>query len=380
MSADQEETELFHTMINRVLDREIAPHYEQWEEDAILPRSLWHTLGQAGMLGIDMPEEYGGAGASFEISQLAIAEISRKGFGGLASGYNIHANIVMPYILHLGSEEQKQAYLPDMITGGLLGAIAMTEPGAGSDLAAMRTTAVRTDNGYLINGAKVFITNGLQAELVIVCAKTDPGAGAKGVSLFLVDTTLPGFSRGKGIRKIGQHASDTAELFFSDLRVPESALLGEEGKGFAYLMQELPRERLGVGAQAVGATEGVLALTLDYVKQRQAFGQKVADFQNTRFKLAEARARLDMAKAYLDQCITRYLNGEMGPTDAAILKLMLTEMQCDVANECLQLFGGYGYTCEYPVSRFFVDARVQTIYAGTSEIMKEVIARSMLGK
>ncbi|SHK80018.1 Acyl-CoA dehydrogenase [Marinobacter antarcticus] len=380
MSGHQEDIELFHSMINRVLDKEITPFYEQWEEEAATPRELWHTLGQAGMLGIDMPEQYGGAAASFEISQLAIEEMARKGFGGLASGYNIHANIVMPYILHLGSEAQKQRYLPDMISGSVLSAIAMTEPGAGSDLAAMRTTAQRTDKGYVINGAKVFITNGLQAELVIVCAKTDPGAGAKGVSLFLVDASLPGFSRGKGIRKIGQHASDTAELFFSDLVVPHDALLGAEGRGFAYLMQELPRERLGVGAQAVGATEGVLAITLDYVQQRQAFGQRIADFQNTRFKLAEARARLEMAKAYLNQCIAKYLKGEMGPTDAAILKLMLTEMQCDIANECLQLFGGYGYTIEYPVSRFFVDARVQTIYAGTSEIMKEVIARSMLGK
>lgn len=380
MSAEQAETELFQAMIVRALEQEVTPFYEQWEEAGEIPRSLWNTLGQAGMLGIDMPEEYGGAAASFEVSQLAIEEIARMGFGGLASGYNIHANIVMPYILHLGNEQQKQAWLPAMISGQVLGAIAMTEPGAGSDLAAMRTTAERTEGGWRINGAKVFITNGLHADMVIVCAKTDPKAGAKGVSLFLVDTSLPGFSRGKGIKKIGQHASDTAELFFSDLIVPEEALLGEEGKGFAYLMQELPRERLGVGAQAIGASEGALALTLDYVQQRHAFGQRIADFQNTRFKLAEARARIDMARAYLNQCISKYHQGAMTATDAAILKLMLTEMQCDIAHECLQLFGGYGYTLEYPISRFFVDARVQTIYAGTSEIMKEVIARSMLGK
>ena len=380
MSAEQADTELFQAMIVRALEQEVTPFYEQWEEAGEIPRQLWHTLGQAGMLGIDMPEEYGGAAASFEVSQLAIEEIARMGFGGLASGYNIHANIVMPYILHLGNEQQKQAWLPAMISGQVLGAIAMTEPGAGSDLAAMRTTAERTEGGWRINGAKVFITNGLHADMVIVCAKTDPKAGAKGVSLFLVDTSLPGFSRGKGIKKIGQHASDTAELFFSDLIVPEEALLGEEGKGFAYLMQELPRERLGVGAQAIGASEGALALTLNYVQQRQAFGQRIADFQNTRFKLAEARARIDMARAYLNQCISKYHQGAMTATDAAILKLMLTEMQCDIAHECLQLFGGYGYTLEYPISRFFVDARVQTIYAGTSEIMKEVIARSMLGK
>ncbi|QBM17716.1 acyl-CoA dehydrogenase [Marinobacter sp. JH2] len=380
MPKEQAETELFQTMIVRALEQEVAPFYEQWEEAGELPRALWNTLGEAGMLGIDLPEEYGGAGASFEISQLAIEETARMGFGGLASGYNIHANIVMPYILYLGSEMQKQAWLPRMSSGEVLGAIAMTEPGAGSDLAAMRTTAERTVEGWKINGAKVFITNGLQADLVIVCAKTNPQAGAKGVSLFLVDTRLPGFSRGKGIKKIGQHASDTAELFFSDLIVPEDSLLGEEGKGFAYLMQELPRERLGVGAQAIGASEGALALTLDYVQQRQAFGQRIADFQNTRFKLAEARARIDMARAYLNQCVAKYHQGCMNATDAAVLKLMLTEMQCDIAHECLQLFGGYGYTLEYPISRFFVDARVQTIYAGTSEIMKEVIARSMLGK
>ena len=380
MSEEQAETELFQAMIVRALEQEVTPFYEQWEEAGEIPRQLWHTLGQAGMLGIDMPEEYGGAAASFEVSQLAIEEIARMGFGGLASGYNIHANIVMPYILHLGNEQQKQAWLPAMISGQVLGAIAMTAPGAGSYLAAMRTPAARTEGGWRINGAKVFITNGLHADMVIVCAKTDPKAGAKGVSLFLVDTSLPGFSRGKGIKKIGQHASDTAELFFSDLIVPEEALLGEEGKGFAYLMQELPRERLGVGAQAIGASEGALALTLDYVQQRHAFGQRIADFQNTRFKLAEARARIDMARAYLNQCISKYHQGAMTATDAAILKLMLTEMQCDIAHECLQLFGGYGYTLEYPISRFFVDARVQTIYAGTSEIMKEVIARSMLGK
>ncbi|WP_372966117.1 acyl-CoA dehydrogenase family protein [Marinobacter sp.] len=380
MSAEQSEIELFQTMIVRALELEVAPFYEQWEEAGEVPRGLWYTLGEAGMLGIDMPEEYGGAASGFEVSQMAIEEISRMGFGGLASGYNIHSNIVMPYILHLGNEQQKQAWLPSMVSGEVLGAIAMTEPGAGSDLAAMRTTAERTDEGWKINGAKVFITNGLQADLVIVCAKTDLKAGAKGVSLFLVDTSLPGFSRGKGIKKIGQHASDTAELFFSDLIVPEDALLGEEGKGFAYLMQELPRERLGVGAQAIGASEGALALTVDYVKQRHAFGQRIADFQNTRFKLAEARARIEMARAYLNQCVAKYHQGTMNATDAAVLKLMLTEMQCDIAHECLQLFGGYGYTVEYPISRFFVDARVQTIYAGTSEIMKEVIARSMLGK
>ena len=380
MTSADPDVQLFRDMIVRALEQEIAPHYQDWEDAGAMPRSIWRTLGEAGVLGIDMPEEYGGAGAGFEISQIAAEEIARQGFGGLASGYNIHANIVMPYILHVGSEAQRRQWLPRMTTGEVLGAIAMTEPGAGSDLAAMRTTAERTADGWRINGTKVFITNGMHADLVIVCAKTDPKAGAKGVSLFLVDASLPGFSRGKAIRKIGQHAGDTAELFFSDLVVPETALLGEEGRGFAYLMQELPRERLAVAAHALGATEGALALTLDYVQQRTAFGQRIADFQSTRFKLAEAKARLAVARAYLDHCIRKYRRGEMDAVDAAILKLLLTEMQCQVTDECLQLFGGYGYTVEYPISRFYVDARVQTIYAGTSEIMKEVIARSMLGK
>ena len=380
MASDESEFQLFRDMIARALEQEIAPHYQAWEDAGAMPRTVWNTLGEAGLLGIDLPECYGGAGAGFEICQMAAEEIARQGFGGLAGGFSIHANIVMPYILHLGSEAQKQHWLPRMATGEVVGAIAMTEPGAGSDLASIRTTATRTAEGWRIDGTKVFITNGVHADLVIVCAKTDSKAGAKGVSLFLVDASLPGFSRGKPIRKIGQHACDTAELFFSDLLVPEDALLGEEGRGFAYLMQELPRERLAVAAQALGATEGALALTVDYVQQRAAFGKKVAEFQNTRFKLAEAKAELAMARAYLDHCIAKYQRGEMDTVDASILKLKLTEMQCRVTNECLQLFGGYGYTVEYPISRFYVDARVQTIYAGTSEIMKEVIARSMLGK
>ncbi|WP_368737549.1 acyl-CoA dehydrogenase family protein [Oceanospirillum sediminis] len=375
-----EDFQLFKTMIHRILDQEVAPYFEQWEQDGQVPKALWRTLGEAGLLGVDMPEEYGGAGARFEICQLVIEEISARGFGGVCGGYNIHANIVMPYLLHIASTQQKEYWLPKMIDGSVLGAIAMTEPGAGSDLAAMRTTAERTDQGWKINGSKIFITNGMLADMVIVCAKTDTSAGAKGISLFLVDASLPGFSRGKGIKKIGQHSSDTAELFFDDLIVPHDALLGEENRGFVYLMQELPRERLGVASQALGAMEGALQLTLDYVQERKAFKQRIADFQNTRFKLAEVKAQMETGRAYFNQCMQKYAVGEMTTTDAAILKLMLSEMQCRTIDECLQLFGGYGYTTEYPISRFYVDARIQTIYAGTSEIMKEVIARSLLGK
>ncbi|MGM0834365.1 MAG: acyl-CoA dehydrogenase family protein [Pseudomonadota bacterium] len=377
---DEQTQALFHDMISRCLAQEVTPFYEQWEAAGEIPRSLWKALGAAGLLGIDLDETYGGSGADIAITQLALEEMSRQGFGGLASAYNIHANIVMPYLQNLGTDEQRETWLPRMASGEWLGAIAMSEPHAGSDLAAMKTRATKTANGWMLNGSKLFITNGQVADLVIVCAKTDPSAGAKGVSLFLVDTSLPGFSRGKPIKKIGQHASDTAELAFDQLHLPASALLGEEGAGFRYLMQELPRERLGVGAQALGAVEGALALTLDYVTQRHAFGQRVADFQNTRFTLAEIKAQLDVARAYFDQCVNKYRQGTMTSTDAAILKLQLSELQCRAVDRCLQLFGGYGYTHEYPISRFYLDARVQTIYAGSSEIMKEVVARSLLGK
>ncbi|WP_206052659.1 acyl-CoA dehydrogenase family protein [Neptunomonas marina] len=373
-----EELTIYRDMVKRALEAEVAPFYDDWERTGALPKALWQTLGSAGLLGVDMPEEYGAAGASFEVAQLVVDEIARQGFGGLASSYNIHANIVIPYIATYGSRAQKEQWLPALIRGDKVAAIAMTEPSTGSDLAALRTRAVRDGEEWVINGAKIFITNGCHADLVIVCAKTDLNAGAKGVSLFLVDSTLVGFSRGAGIKKIGQHASDTAELFFDDLRVPASALLGEENQGFAYLMQELPRERIGVAVQAVGSAQGALDLTLDYVQQRQAFGQRIADFQNTRFKLAELKAQLELCKAYLGQCIQRYNDGQMTTEEASILKLTATEMQCKVADQCLQLFGGYGYTLEYPISRFYVDARVQTIYAGTSEIMKEMIARSLI--
>lgn len=380
MTATDENTQLFYDMTCRFLEQEADPFYEAWEAAGQVPRDFWLKLGEAGMLAIDLPEDYGGTGADFGITQMVIEEISRRGFGGLASGYNIHSNIVIPYLEHLATEKQKQYWLPRMASGEVMSAIAMTEPGAGSDLAALKTRAQKVEGGWKLDGSKIFITNGMMADMVIVCAKTDPAAGAKGVSLFLVDTHLPGFSRGKPIKKIGQHASDTAELFFDGMLLPEDALLGQEGSGFAYLMQELPRERLGVGSQALGSMEGALALTLDYVQERKAFGQRIADFQNTRFKLAEIRAQIDMARAYFDQCVAKYRQGQMTSTDAAILKLQLSEMQCKTIDECLQLFGGYGYTLEYPISRFYVDARIQTIYAGTSEIMKEVIARSLLGK
>jgi alkylation response protein AidB-like acyl-CoA dehydrogenase len=367
-------------MVLRFLEQEIIPHYEAWEKAHIMPREVWNTLGEAGMLLVDMPEKYGAAAASFDVCQMVQEEMCRLGLHGLGTGYNIHTNIVAPYILNIGTQEQKDRWLPPMVSGEVVTAIAMTEPGAGSDLAGMRTSAVRDGDDYIINGSKTFITNGIHADMVIVCAKTDPKAGSKGISLFMIDTSLEGYATGKKIEKMGQHSSDTAELFFDNIRVPASAMLGEEGKGFVYLMQELPRERLGCAVQAIGHAQGALDLTAAYVTERKAFGQSVSQFQNTRFKLAEVKTELEMCRALLEKHMTKFAQGQMTVDDAAMLKLACTEMQLTMVNECLQLFGGYGYTDEYPISRFYRDARVQTIYAGSSEIMKEVIARGVVGR
>lgn len=378
--AENEDITLFRDMLLRCLEKEVIPHYDQWEKDGWMPKETWLMLGAAGMLGPDMPEEFGAAGAPFEVALMILEETCRLNLHSLSTALNVHANIVMPYLNNLGNAEQKAQWLPRMVTGEVVGSIGMTEPGAGSDLAGMRTNAVRDGDEWVINGSKTFITNGLHCGLIVLAAKTDTTKGAKGISLFLVDSSLPGFKKGKGIKKMGQHSNDTAELFFDNLRVPANALLGEENKGFIYLMQELPRERLGLGSQAVGACEGAMAITVDYVTQRKAFGSTVAQFQNTRFKMAELRAQLELTKAYLKQCEARFKVGAMTTEEASILKLMSTELQVKLTHECLQLFGGYGYTEEYPISRFFTDARVQTIYAGTSEIMKEVIARGELGR
>jgi len=377
---DTEELDLFREMVLRALEREVAPHYEQWEREGITPRALWNTLGEAGLLCVDAPEDHGGCGVPFEYSVMLVTEMARLGYGALATNVMVHSDIVAPYIAHIGNDEQKNRWLPGMVSGDVVGAIAMTEPGAGSDLAALRTTAVLDGDEYVINGSKTFITNGQHADMVIVAAKTDPAAGAKGVSLFLVDTTLPGYGKGRNLEKIGQHSGDTSELFFENLRVPKSALLGEEGKGFMYLMKELPRERLVIGAIGVGAARGALDMTIQYADERTLFGQKLKELQNTRFRIAEMETDYRVNKAFIDQCISEYSRGELDAATASMAKYTATEMQCRVADGCLQLFGGYGYTTEYPISRAFIDARVQRIYGGTSEVMKEVIARSVLGR
>jgi acyl-CoA dehydrogenase len=377
---NNDELHLFRDMVLQVYDKEIAPHFDQWEHDKLIPRDTWKTLGAAGLLCTDMPEQYGGSGADYTVTQMIIEEAARLGFMGLSTGIGIHSNIVAPYILHLGTEYQKQHWLPKMAAGEAIAALAMTEPGAGSDVQGIRTSAVRDGDEWIINGSKIFITNGIQADLVILACKTDPNAGARGISLILVDTTLPGFKRGKQLKKMGQHSNDTAELFFDDLRVPAEAILGQEGKGFIHMMEELPRERLGCAGQAVAAAQGALEITVDYIQERKAFGQRIGDFQNSRFKVAEAKTEIEINRAFLNQCSREYSEGPLTADTAAMLKLASTEMQCRVIDECLQLFGGYGYMSEYPISRYYVDARVQRIYAGSSEIMKEIVARTLLGK
>jgi len=302
------------------------------------------------------------------------------GFGGFASGYGIHNNIVAPYLSRHGTEEQKAHWLPRMVTGEVVGALAMTEPGAGSDVQSIRTHAARDGDEWVLNGSKIFITNGIHADLVIVAAITDPGKGAKGTSLFLVDAHAPGFEKSRKIDKIGQHTSDTALLFFNDVRLPAEALLGDENSGFIIMMNELPRERLGIAAQAIAASEGALDITVQYVQEREAFGQKIGQFQNTRFKLADVKTEITLNRTFYEQCARQYAEGRLTADTAAMLKLASCEMQCRVADQCLQLFGGYGYTAEYPISRFYVDARIQTIYGGSSEIMRELVARSILGR
>jgi acyl-CoA dehydrogenase len=379
-AVNQDDMTLFRDMARRAFEQEVAPHFEEWEQQHMVPRELWRTLGAAGLLCPDVDEAYGGAGTTPHVTLALIEELSAMGFGGVATGYGIHSNIVAPYLSRKGTEEQKQQWLPGMVSGDVVGALAMTEPGAGSDVQGIKTSAVEDGDGWILNGSKIFITNGIHADLVIVAAITDPGKGAKGTSLFLVDTTLPGFEKSKKIEKIGQHTSDTAQLFFQDVRLPANALLGGLNKGFVVMMEELPRERLGIAAQAIAAAKGALDITVDYVKERKAFGQSIGEFQNTRFKLAGVKTQIALNQALYEQCANEYARGELTADKAAMLKLASTEMQCSTIDDCLQLFGGYGYTSEYPISRFYTDARIQRIYGGSSEIMHELVARSMLGR
>jgi acyl-CoA dehydrogenase len=376
-----EEQQVLRDMVARFIESEVAPHYEQWERDEIMPREIWHKLGEAGFLCADIPEAYGGPGGTFDMSMLICEEFIRPGYGSLGGNMSVHSDIVAPYLLNHGTEQQKQRYLPRMVTGECVGAIAMTEPGAGSDLQGVRTTAKKDGDAWVINGSKTFITNGQHCDVVITVARTDPDApGSRGISLFLVDTDTPGFSRGRNLEKLGLHAADTSELFFEDVRVPESALLGELNKGFIILMTELPRERLGLAVGAVAAMEGALKMTADYVKERQAFGAPLSKLQNTRFRIADMQTEYRLNRAFINECIDKFNAGQLDAPTASMAKFATTEAQCRVVDGCLQLFGGYGYMKEYPISRAYADARVQRIYGGTSEIMRELIARDVLDK
>lgn len=370
-----EDHEMFRDNVRRFMEREVAPHHHHWEEAGQVPRFLWVQAGEAGLLCPNLPEAYGGAGADFLFSAIVVEELARIGATG--PGFALHSDIVAPYILHYGTEDQKKTWLPKMVTGEAIGAIAMTEPAAGSDLQGVRTRAVRDGDEYVINGSKTFITNGQHADLVIVVAKTDPAQGAKGTSLFLIEADRKGFSKGRNLEKIGMKAQDTSELFFDEVRIPAANRLGGENQGFIYLMQELPQERLLVALTAASAAEAALAWTVDYVKERKAFGKTIADFQNTRFALADLRTQVEVLRVFTDRCLGLHLDRKLDVETAAMVKLWGSETQFKVMDACLQMFGGYGYMWEYPIARAWADARVQRIYAGTSEIMKELIARGL---
>lgn len=371
---------LFTDSFKRFMQDHIAPYYAEWEKAGIFPKEIWHKLGENGYLCVDIPEEYGGYGAPAHYSLMLVEESARAGFSAISVGMTCHSDIAGSYILHLGTEQQKQYWLPKMARGECIGAIAMSEPNAGSDLQAIRTTCIKQEDHYLLNGSKIFITNGQHADLVIMAVKTDPASRGKGVSLMIVDTHLTGFSKGNNLHKIGLHAQDTSELFFDNVKLPLEALLGEENHGFKYMMNELPRERLAISATAVGAIKGSIDITIDYLKQRQAFGQTLDKFQNSRFQIAQAKIEEQAASSLFEKCTRLYMANALAIPQAAALKCFTTHLQFKIADELLQLFGGYGYMTEYPISRFFVDARVQRIYGGTNEIMKEIVARDLLGQ
>ena len=366
----------FAESLDRFIEVEVAPHYERYEDQGFIDREVWLKAGQSGYLCTSMPEEYGGAGADKLYSVVLFEQPVRRAVQNLL-GMLLHSEIVAPYLLHYGSEFLKQKYLPRMVTGELIGAIAMTEPAAGSDLQGIHTTAVHDGAHYVLNGSKTFITNGFHCDLVIVVAKTDPGKGAKGTSLFVVDTTMAGFSKGRRLKKIGMKAQDTGELFFDNARVPVDNLIGEENRGFAYLMTELPWERLQIAITAVAQMEAAIDWTSLYCRERRAFGKEIMQFQNTQFTLAEAMTEVQIARVFIDRCIELYIKGELDATAASMAKYWCTDLQSKVLDACLQLHGGYGYMWEYPIARAWADSRVARIYGGSNEIMKELIARQL---
>ena len=371
--------EAFRDSFRRFIDKELAPVHADWEEQGYVDRAVWNKAGENGFLCMTMPEAYGGSEADKLYSVIQFEEVARAGYTGI--GFSLHSEIVAPYILHYGTPEQKAKYLPKLATGEMIGAIAMSEPAAGSDLQGIKSTAIeQADGSYLLNGSKTFITNGWHADLVVVVAKTNPAAGGKGTSLLLIERGMPGFSVGKRLKKMGMKAQDTSELFFDNVRVPAENLLGgkpQENKGFICLMEQLPWERLQIAISAVAAAQAAIDWTVDYVKERKVFGQPVASFQNTRFTLAELQTEVQVARVFVDKCCELIVQDKLDTATASMAKYWTTDLQCKVMDECVQLFGGYGYMWEYPITRAYADARVQRIYGGTNEIMKEVITRAM---
>ena len=372
-----EELEILQSAVAKFYEKEFQPHVERWDEQGCVDRDAWLKAGEAGILCASIKEEYGGGGGTFAHEMVIAEEQGRIGISGF--GNSVHSGIVAHYIQSYGTEDQKKKWLPKMATGEIVGGIAMTEPGTGSDLQGVKTTAKKSGNQYVVNGQKTFITNGQQANLICVVAKTDPAAGAKGTSLIMVETEeVEGFRRGRNLKKMGQKAQDTSELFFDEVKVPTSNLLGtEEGKGFIQLMQQLPQERLIIAVQACVAMEMALKYTSDYVKERTAFGQRILDFQNTQFKLAECKTEATIARVFTDDCAVKLLDGKLDPTTAAMAKWWTTQKQNEIVDTCLQFFGGYGYMMEYPIAKLYTDARIQKIYGGTNEIMKMLIARTL---
>lgn len=373
-----EEHEMFRDSVRKFIEKEIAPHHEQWEKDGVVPRDVWLKAGEAGMLCCTVPEEYGGLGLDYLFDVIVFEEIARCGFTG--PGFLIHCDLVATYVKSFGSEEQKKYWLPKMVSGEAIGSLGMTEPHAGSDLRNIRTKAVRDGDDYVINGQKVFISNGQMCDVLVLATKVGDDAEKGGVTLFLVDASLPGFKRGRNLDKLGLKAQDTSELFFEDLRVPASAMLGAPGQGFPLMMTKLSQERLAQAIRSATVSEHLVQITAEYTADRKAFGKTIADFQNTQFKLAELKTEAVIGRVFTDACIEKFMAGELTPIDAAMAKMWLSNLHCKIADECLQLFGGWGYMWEYPIARAYADARIVKIAGGSIEIMKHIIGKDLLSR
>ena len=368
----------FRSTFRSWLDKEVVPHHEEWEAAGITPRELWLNAGKQGFLGLNVPAAYGGGDTDdYHFAAIMAEEIGTTGVIGSANGITLHNDIVLPYFLGLANDEQRSRFLPGMVTGEVIGALGITEPNTGSDVAGIRTTGLKKGGAFIVNGAKTFISNGINSDVVIVVCRTDLEKGHRGISLLLVERGMKGFERGRNLSKLGMHAQDTAELFFSDVEVPAENVLGEEGNGFVYLMTNLAQERLGIAVGAVAVADAALHWTLDYTKERKAFGQSISQFQNSKFLLAELATEVQIAQVYVDRCVELHCEGNLSAEQAAAAKFWTTELQNKVVDRCLQLHGGYGYMMEYPIARAWADSRIQTIYGGTTEIMKEIVGRSI---